>query len=865
MASPGPKNRKRADATSDDLGGFVPASEYTPPRDRKEDASPPAPGRTRDPGTAKAKRKSPVKAVGDKRKKGGTRKASEEGSAAAPLHDTGPPETPPAPETVPFPDTLDRRVRHAIESEGIKSLYPPQKEALEATLEGHNLLVAIPTASGKSLIAHATVLHTLLTRGGKALYIVPLRALASEKHEELRALTAAIGEPSLRVGIATGDLDEADPHLARYDIVVTTSEKADSLMRHRAGWLQSLNCVVADEVHLLGDRMRGPTLEVILARLKALNPEAQIVALSATVGNARAIADWLGARLVTSTWRPVQLKEGVFHGGTILFSDNTVRSVPAGGDTVERLALQTLAEGGQALVFVNTRRSTEAVALRLAKAIRPLLGEADTKVLAEAATRIRSEDGETTMLGAKLADAIERGAAFHNAGLSSKQRSTVEALFRARHIKTIVATPTLAAGVNLPARRVIVRDTNRFEANMGNVPLPVLEVKQMTGRAGRPRYDPWGEAVLLATSAERRDQLVATYLLGEPEDITSRLGVPAALRIHLLAGIAIGLTTSEEEIASFIDSTFLARDPSHGGRWVIQEQVDDVLTFLLDEGFIEEDGTRYRATLFGKRTSDLYIDPESALILREGLHNAGDRTEAEALAVYALVAATPDVQPLWLRKADDWIEAKAAELEGMFLRPPPAAARDHEFFLAELKTALLLQDWTDETPLDRMEVKYGLGPGDIHNRVHIAEWLLYALEEFARMEQKPIAGQVKRLKRRVHHGVREDLLAIIDLQGVGRKRARALAAAGYGSLARLKKAPVERLVRIPGFGPRIVQRLLRQLDREADLGTLKKAERAAEAEAEDGKETPSEEPAEPRSGATQTRLSHYPEARDDDT
>lgn len=729
--------------------------------------------------------------------------------------------------SVPFPSELDPIVRRAVESTGIPSLYPPQGEAMKHVLAERNVLVSIPTASGKSLIAHMGIFHNLLTRGGKALYIVPLRALATEKYEELRELAAAIGEPKLRVGIATGDLDEADTKLARFDVIVTTSEKADSLIRHSAGWLREICCVVADEVHLLGDGYRGPTLEVTLARLLALGSDVRFIGLSATVGNAPDIARWLNAELITSSWRPVELKEGIFHGDLIAFADGTVHEVGGKGEPVVRLVVDTVRTDAQVLVFVNTRRSTESVALKLAPKLKPFLSPTDVKVLEEAAGRLESEDGEASQLGSRLASALRCGAAFHHAGLSSKQRRAVEDLFRARHVKTIAATPTLAAGVNLPARRVIVRDIHRFEMDLGSVPLPVLEVKQMTGRAGRPRFDPFGEAVLIAKSVDDRDRLWTTYLLGEPERISSGLGREGALRIHLLAGIATGLTPDRTAVDAFLASTFLSRDASYGGRDEIRARVETVLRFLIEEGFIEaDDDGGLRPTRFGKRTSDLYVDPMSALTIRDGLAHARLVKQVEPLALLAMVASTPDVPALWMRKGDDWVDAVCTEHEGAWLRPAFENAHEREVFLSDLKTALLLDDWIHEHRLEQIEAKFGMGPGDINTRVSIAEWLLYAAEEIARMEAPDLVSDLKALKQRVHFGVKVDLLAVIRaLDGVGRYRGRLLAQAGFGSMANLKKATPERLLALPGFGPRLVQGILKQVGQNLSLAEVQKLDR----------------------------------------
>ncbi len=220
---------------------------------------------------------------------------------------------------------LDPRIVRKLREDGIERLYPPQAEAVVPALAGKNLVLAIPTASGKSLVAYLAMLQAVL-RGGKALYIVPLKALASEKYEDL----SKFADLGIRVAESTGDFDEVDAKLHRYDIVVSTSEKADSLLRHRTKWLDQLSVVVADEVHLMNDPDRGPTLEVTLVKFRTFNPGAQLIALSATIKNSRDLAEWLDAELVTSDWRPVPLKEGVYSDGEVFFTDNSRRRLGAG-------------------------------------------------------------------------------------------------------------------------------------------------------------------------------------------------------------------------------------------------------------------------------------------------------------------------------------------------------------------------------------------------------------------------------------------------------------------------------------------------------------------------------------------------------
>ncbi|HDL16095.1 MAG TPA: DEAD/DEAH box helicase, partial [Euryarchaeota archaeon] len=176
-----------------------------------------------------------------------------------------------------------------IKKKGINEFFPPQEEALRKGLLNleKNFVIAVPTASGKTLIGEMLIIKNLIDRGGKALYIVPLKALGAEKFDELKAY-----EPlGLKVALTTGDYDTGARWLEGYDIIITTSEKADSLIRHRPSWINKISCVVADEIHLINDASRGATLEVTIARLLHINKNLRLLALSATVGNAREVAN----------------------------------------------------------------------------------------------------------------------------------------------------------------------------------------------------------------------------------------------------------------------------------------------------------------------------------------------------------------------------------------------------------------------------------------------------------------------------------------------------------------------------------------------------------------------------------------------
>jgi helicase len=395
---------------------------------------------------------------------------------------------------------LDEKIIDILKDHEIKELYPPQADALPGVLKGENMVLSIPTASGKSLVAYIAIVHKLTQEKGKALYVVPLKALAREKYEELK-LFEKLG---LKVGISTGDLDDSDPRLARFDIIVCTSEKADSLLRHKVTWMKKIRVLVIDEIHLIHDPTRGPTLEVIISHFKSLNPDTQIIALSATIKNATELSIWLDGKLIQSDWRPVPLREGVYHRNEIKFDDGKITNIKSPyKKPIEQLVNDSVSNGGQALVFVNTRKSTVSVANRLAEVIEKSLSKEDKKDLESLLKSTKRQLSELTSVDQKLFYCLEKGVAFHNAGLSSVQRRAVESSFKNRIIKCIVATPTLAAGVNIPAQRVIIRDLWRYDMNFGMNQIPILEYKQQAGRAGRPRYDKFGEAVAIAKNEEQ--------------------------------------------------------------------------------------------------------------------------------------------------------------------------------------------------------------------------------------------------------------------------------------------------------------------------------------------------------------------------
>ena len=213
-------------------------------------------------------------------------------------------------------DKIPQQLYEAVAAAGITELRPSQEKSIKAgLLDGKSLLVCTPTASGKTLIAELAAVSAILNRQGKAVYVVPLKALAAEKFNEFKKRYGSF----LRIALSIGDFDSSDPYLADYDIIICTAEKLDSLVRHRAAWLRLIAVAIIDEVHLLNDPGRGPTLEILITLLKQLLPNCQLIGLSATIGNPEELAKWLGADVVMDNWRPVKLHQGVYRDGVIRF------------------------------------------------------------------------------------------------------------------------------------------------------------------------------------------------------------------------------------------------------------------------------------------------------------------------------------------------------------------------------------------------------------------------------------------------------------------------------------------------------------------------------------------------------------------
>jgi helicase len=677
-------------------------------------------------------------------------------------------------------DHLSSYVVDILKERGITKLFPPQAEAVRRGLfTRKNMVVAIPTASGKTLIAELAMIRDIL-EGGKCLYTVPLRALASEKFEEFKKWEK-IG---VEVGISMGDYESKDEWLADKDIIVATAEKADSLLRNKASWMKKITCLVVDEVHLLDSAKRGAVLEVLIAKMRKICPNLRIVALSATIPNADEIAEWLNAELVKSDWRPIPLYEGVFNKGKIEIYDSNgeLVEVKSIGKGLEDLVEDCIKEGGQVLVFDSTRKNAENTALKLSSITSRYANLEKLEKIAKAI--LEENDGE---MSKKLAECVRKGCAFHHAGLLNSQRSIIEKAFRQGYLKLISATPTLSAGVNLPARRVIIKSYYRFDGYSRSI--KVMEYKQMAGRAGRPGMDERGEAIVVVKSEAEKARVLRNFIFGEVENVRSKLGAENHLRFHSLSLIAEGFANTIKDLEDFFSQTFFF----HQNEISVAYELERIVLMLDRWGMVEYDYDRVVATELGRLVSRLYIDPLTGYVFLDELKMSDELSELEALH---LICRTPDMEHIYVRKSDyDWLADEALAL-GVQL---------DDWSLREVKTALCLRDWINEVDEDVICSKYGIAPGDLRRIVETAEWLAHALARIA--DFVGVRG-MESLVLRIRHGVKEELLELVELKGIGRVRARKLFKAGI----RTKEDLIKHKDRLPALlGKKIAENVLSQI------------------------------------------------------
>jgi helicase len=545
------------------------------------------------------------------------------------------------------PDMTDR-LRQSIP--GLNRL---QQEAVNDMnlFKGEHLVVSAPTSSGKTMIGELAALRAHL-RGERTYMLLPLRALVNDKYEDLRQKYAPLG---LRVIRSTGEIADDNDALMRgkFDIALLTYERFTALAVVAPFLLRNVGLIVVDEVQMITDQGRGANLEFLLTYLRAqraLGIEPQLVALSAVIGDTNGFDRWLGARLLSSTERPVPLEEGTLSlGGEFHYiaTDGSEQRSPqyvtpeyrkgSSQDVIIPLVRQLVVAGEKVIVFRETKPIVRSTALYLAGS----LG------LQPAAQVLRNlPQGDPSAASASLRQALGGGVAFHNADLDREEREAVEVSFRDPNgeVKVLVATTTLAMGVNTPAWSVVIEGLS----HPGDVPYSVAEYKNMVGRAGRLGWSPTGKAFLVAPSPGDEYRLWHSYVRGHPEALHSRFAeqdvLTAVCRVLGTAAAAGVPGLTEEEAVDFLRSTFAAF--VRGEPWSPGE-IRSAIQRLAAAGLAEEMDGRLRLTALGEVAGQLGIAVESVVRIASALRGV-PLTAMRSQTVLAVAQATVELDDVFI-------------------------------------------------------------------------------------------------------------------------------------------------------------------------------------------------------------------------
>src|SRR3989338_6485977 len=471
---------------------------------------------------------------------------------------------------------------------------------------------------------------------------------------------------------------------------------------------------------------------------------------------------------------------------------------------VLNIAIDTIRIGKQAIVFVNTKKSAEKTAEDISKKMKK---DEALSVIADDALNTLSRP---TKQCERLSYCLQKGIAFHHAGLTQKQKEIIEDNFRKGMVKIICCTPTLAYGVDIPAFRAIIKDLKRYTIH-GLSWIPVLDYMQMSGRAGRPNYDNEGQSIAIALSNSEKEKIEERYVNGSPEEIYSKLAVEPVLRTYVLSLIAANFITTKKELFEFFDRTFYAHQFKDLRRLhaTISKVIDllDEWEFILRSGgddfagADEIDDEKYKTTLIGKRVAELYIDPLTAYFIMTCLRNASDK-KLDAFSFLQMISHTLEIRPMLkvgLREHDK-IQEQMLELSDYLLEDEPSMYEpEYEEFLNSVKTGLMLNHWIGEQDEEFLLEEYNVRPGELRAKIDIADWLLYSTEELAKLLHfQSVLKEIVKLRLRLKYGVKEELLALIRLENVGRVRARILFRNRIKDVQDLKSADLVTLTQLLG-------------------------------------------------------------------
>lgn len=722
------------------------------------------------------------------------------------------------------PEVVDQWTAHF--PQGLNAL---QLKAVNehGVLGGKSLLVVAPTSSGKTMIGELAAIQAV-TAGKKAAFLLPYRALVNEKFEEFSERYAPAG---LRVVRCSGDAtDGISPVLGgRYDLGFFTYETFLNLALGSPRLLNQLGLVVLDEGQFITDQNRGITVELIFAlllRARQRGIEPQLVILSAVIGNLNNFDRWLDLPLLISRERPVPLIEGVLdRRGTFQFvdADGTTktetllpahrivqrRDKPSSQDVIVPLAQQLVAQGEKLLVFRNMRGPAQGCAKYLSKELG--LGSA-TSVLAALPTQ------DLTGASQDLRECLAGGTAFHNTNLLRAEREAIEKGYRDPDggIHALVATTTLAAGINTPASTVILAE-NEFVGEDGRQ-FTVAEYKNMAGRAGRMGFNEIGKAIILADTPMERAQLFQRYVLGVPEDVKSSFqqrDLPT-WTLRLLSQVR---GVRADEIPGLLVNTFGGYSASRANpQWIVMVERDlaSLVDRLLQAGLAEREGDLIHLTLLGRACGSSSLSFESSLRLVE-LMGCLDVAQTPPGQVLAMVQVLDEMDAIYtpVMKKGQSESVRAGEAAQRFGHQMPQMlqqyCRDQIEFWARCKRAALLHDWIEGTPVDVLEKRYSTTPfgGAIGygNIIGIADATRFHLRSAHQILSTLFPNQPDFLKgldeilQRLEFGLPSDALALTKVPArLTRGQCLALLGAGVSNENELSSLDEEQLRHCVGLG-----------------------------------------------------------------
>lgn len=498
-------------------------------------------------------------------------------------------------------------------------------------------------------------------------------------------------------------------------------------------------------------------------------------------------------------------------------------------NSIINLALDTIKIGKQALIFANTKRSAEKTAEDISKKVK-----SKNKKLEGLSEQILHSLTRATKQCERLSRCIKKGIAFHHAGLVAKQRELIEDNFKSGIIKIICATPTMAYGVDTPAFRSVIKDPRRYGSRGLNY-IPVLEVHQMWGRAGRPKFDKYGEAIIIAPTKSIKKKLVKRYVKGKPEDIYSKLAVEPVLRTYVLSLIASNFVNTKKEIFDFFGKTFWAFQ--FADTFELHQIIERMLNLLEEweflrgskEDFVSADSLeneKYKATLLGKRVAELYIDPLTAHNFIECIKTATNK-KILPFSFLQMISHSLELRPLLKVKMKEYdkIQEELIRYDPYLLEQEPSLYEpEYEDFLNSIKTALFFQEWINEKDEEYLLENYDIRPGEIRVKLNIADWLLYTTEELTRiLKFQPLLRELIKLRIRVKNGVREELIPLLKLEQIGRVRARRLYYNKIRSIKDVREADFMKLVQI--LGRNIALKVKKQVGQDFDKMKVREGKR----------------------------------------